>query len=86
MSPARSGGVSHRPLLVRWGLPRDPRATELALAFALTTVATVVLVRGFLQLTGFPTVGGGVLHVAHVLWGGLGMALAILLALPSLDR
>jgi len=74
-------GVAHRPLLVRWGLPRDPRATELVIAFALATVATVVLTRAFLELTGYPTVGGSALHVAHVLWGGLAMALAVVLAL-----
>lgn len=74
-------GIAHRPLLVRWGLPRDPRATELVIAFALATVATVVLTRAFLEVTGYPTVGGSALHVAHVLWGGLAMAVAVVLAL-----
>jgi hypothetical protein len=32
---------------------------------------TVVLVRLFLQLTGYPQLGGGTLHIAHLLWGGL---------------
>ena len=42
---------------------------------------TVVVTRAFLQLAGFPQVGGGGLHVAHVLWGGLLMAVAVVLAL-----
>ncbi|PYG02169.1 hypothetical protein SAMN05216184_101639 [Georgenia satyanarayanai] len=73
--------VSRRHVLLRWGLPRDPRAGEHVLGFVLTTVVTIVATRGLLQLTGFPQVGGETLHVAHVLWGGLFMALAMVLAL-----
>ncbi len=75
------GAVSRRHVLLRWGLPRDPRAGEHVLGFALTTVVTIVVTRGYLQLTGFPQIGGETLHVAHVLWGGLFMALAMVLAL-----
>ncbi len=32
---------------------------------------SVVLTRLFLQLTGYPQLGGGTLHIAHLLWGGL---------------
>ena len=32
---------------------------------------TVVVVRLFLQLTGYPQLGGKTLHIAHLLWGGL---------------
>ncbi|MEE6272426.1 hypothetical protein [Georgenia wangjunii] len=68
-------------VLLRWGLPRDPRGSEHVLGFALTTVVTIVVTRGYLQLTGFPQVGGETLHVAHVLWGGLLMAVAMVLLL-----
>ena len=34
-------------------------------------VVSVVGIRWFLQATGYPQVGGGELHVAHMLWGGL---------------
>src|SRR5690606_22868769 len=37
--------------------------------------------RGYLQLAGFPQIGGETLHVAHVLWGGLFMAVAMVLLL-----
>jgi hypothetical protein len=50
-------------------------------AFFVSAVVTVVLVRAFLIVTGYPKVGGGGLHIAHVLWGGLLMAAAIVTAL-----
>ncbi|WP_324652240.1 hypothetical protein [Georgenia sp. H159] len=74
-------GVARRHVLLRWGLPRDPRGSEHVLGFVLTTVATIVVTRGYLQLTGFPQIGGETLHVAHVLWGGLFMAVAMVLVL-----
>ena len=74
-------GVVRRHVLLRWGLPRDPRGSEHVLGFVLTTVATIVVTRAYLQLTGFPQVGGETLHIAHVLWGGLFMALAMVLVL-----
>jgi len=32
---------------------------------------SVVLTRLYLELTGYPTVGGDTLHIAHAVWGGL---------------
>ncbi len=34
-------------------------------------MVTVVTVRVLLELTGYPQLGGGRLHIAHLLWGGL---------------
>lgn len=65
--------------LLRWGLPRDPVATRHLTGFFVTTVATVVVTRVFLAAAGFPQLGGDGLHVAHVLWGGLLLAVALLL-------
>jgi hypothetical protein len=45
--------------------------------FLASAVATVLLVRLFLAATGYPQVGGNGLHVAHVLWGGLAMGIAL---------
>lgn len=42
---------------------------------------SVSFTRFFLQLTGFPKIGGGELHFAHVLWGGLILFAAALLPL-----
>ena len=74
--------AADRPgLLLRWGLPRDPAATSHLAGFLVATVATVLLTRGLLAATGYPQVGGGGLHVAHVLWGGLLMALGFVVLL-----
>lgn len=56
----------------------DPAALWRVDLFLFTGVATVLVIRTFLSLTGYPQVGGATLHIAHVLWGGLLMALAIL--------
>ena len=32
---------------------------------------SISLLRLFLEITGYPQIGGGELHIAHVLWGGL---------------
>ena len=42
--------------------------------------------RLFLYLTGYPQIGGGQLHVAHVLWGGLLLFIAVLLLLTIANR
>ncbi len=44
-------------------------------------IVAVVGTRWYLQATGYPQVGGGELHVAHVLWGGLLLVAAALLPL-----
>src|SRR5438552_17744366 len=49
--------------------------------FLVSAIATVVIIRIFLEATGYPQAGGGGLHIAHVLWGGLGMLVAIVLLL-----
>jgi hypothetical protein len=58
---------------------RDNRALARFELFLFAAVATVLLVRTFLAVSGYPQVGGGGLHIAHVLWGGLLMGVAIVL-------
>ncbi|NUS71891.1 MAG: hypothetical protein HOQ05_00635 [Corynebacteriales bacterium] len=53
--------------------------------FLLTSVATVLIVRQFLDLAGYPQVSGGGLHIAHMLWGGLFLAGAVLWLLLRTD-
>ena len=71
------GPVRRRPLL-RLGLPRDPASSSHITGFLVITVATVISTRLLLSLTGFPQLGGGAVHVSHVLWGGLLMAMAFI--------
>jgi len=66
----------------RWrlGAQRDRAASYLVITIAAFAV-TVGGVRWYLDTAGYPTVGGGELHVAHVLWGGLALFVAALLPL-----
>ena len=52
----------------------------------LTFAASVALTRLFLELTGYPQLGGGGYHIAHVLWGGLLLFVAALLPLIWINR
>ncbi|HEX5828566.1 MAG TPA: hypothetical protein VFY23_13660 [Candidatus Limnocylindrales bacterium] len=62
--------------------PRVRDDAERSLLLVLVSfVIAVVGTRWFLQLTGYPQVGGGELHVAHMLWGGLLLVLGALLLL-----
>ena len=47
---------------------------------------TVVFIRVGLQLTGFPQIGNDILHIAHALWGGLLLFIAVLLPLVFANR
>jgi hypothetical protein len=52
----------------------------------LSFAASVSLTRLFLWATGFPQAGGGELHIAHVLWGGLLLFIAALVPLILANR
>jgi len=72
---------SHVPAPVkRAGAARYLRLSLLSFA------ATVILVRLFLALTGYPQLGNSTLHIAHVLWGGLLLFIASLLPLILANR
>src|SRR5438309_4192016 len=58
---------------------------ELLDTFFVSAVSTVILIRILLEATGYPRLGGEGLHIAHVLWGGLGMLVAIVLLLGFLS-
>jgi len=51
--------------------------TGLLEAFLITAVLTVLGLRVYLAAAHYPQLGGRGLHIAHVLWGGLAMAVAI---------
>jgi hypothetical protein len=54
--------------------------------FLVSAVSAVLLIRLYLSLTGYPQLGGGGLHIAHVIWGGLLMLAAIILSLGFISR
>ena len=56
----------------------EPESLDL---FLVAAVLTVLTLRIYLKATNYPRIGGGGLHIAHVLWGGLGMVVAIMILL-----
>jgi hypothetical protein len=60
------------------GVRRD-RGQRYLLLTIVALAVTVMAVRLYLDAAGYPKVGGGGLHVAHMLWGGLLLVVAALL-------
>jgi hypothetical protein len=56
------------------------------LTMLLSFAASVIVTRLYLELAGYPQIGGGGLHIAHVLWGGLLLFVASLLPLVLANR
>lgn len=65
---------------------RRPGAENYILITLVSFALSVALTRLFLQLTGYPQLGGGEYHIAHVLWGGLFLYLATLVILVFANR
>lgn len=79
------------PTLVdRLAAPRNPRllrdaqASALVEAFVVIGILTILVTRAYLHATGYPQVGGSTLHIAHALWGGLGMVVALVIVFSFL--
>jgi hypothetical protein len=73
-----------RRLRLNIGLTRDVRAGSHLQTMLVAAVSTVLVTRTYLALTGYPRMGIGSLHIAHVLWGGLLMCLALSLSVGTL--
>jgi hypothetical protein len=50
---------------------------ELQDTFLISAVGMILIIRLQLFLTNYPSLGGGKLHIAHLLWGGLLMMIAL---------
>lgn len=75
------------PLLGRVRKPvRRRRAETYVLVTLLSFATSVGATRLFLELTGYPQLGSGQMHFAHVLWGGLFLFAAALLMLILANR
>lgn len=55
-------------------------------AFVVIAVVTILITRAYLAATGYPQIGGGTLHIAHALWGGAAMVIALVAVLSFLGR
>lgn len=65
---------------------RRKNAEQYLLFTLLSFATTVILIRLFLSLTGYPQVGNNTLHIAHAIWGGLLLFIASLLTLILANR
>lgn len=73
------------PLLAS-SLVRNMALGQFLETFFVAAVAAILVIRAFLAATGYPRLGSGGLHIAHMLWGGLLMLLALVLLLAFLGR
>jgi hypothetical protein len=55
-------------------------------SFIFIAIATIVITRMYLKVTGYPQIGGGTLHIAHTLYGELLMMFALLMGWLLLGR
>lgn len=60
---------------------RNVDAGPLFETFMVSAVAAILTIRVFLHVTGYPQIGGDTLHIAHMLWGGLLMAVSVVFLL-----
>lgn len=81
MVDRHQGGLARHRRLVR-----DLHSGAHLDLFLVSGVASVLLIRFYLRVTGYPQVGGATLHIAHMLWGGLLMLAALVLLLAFLGR
>jgi hypothetical protein len=67
-------------------LLRDFEAGRQLDLFLVAAVCAVLGIRFYLEVTGYPQVGGETLHIAHMLWGGLLMLAAQVMLLSFVGR
>jgi hypothetical protein len=65
---------------------RRKEARKYVLLLMISMAVAIGVTRLFLELTGYPQVAGGELHIAHLLWGGLLVFLAALTTLVLSNR
>ena len=59
----------------------QPSPLDIVDGFVIASVATIVVIRTTLAITGYPRLGGDAFHIAHMLWGGLALTAALLVSL-----
>ncbi|HSK93157.1 MAG TPA: hypothetical protein VLA76_03765 [Candidatus Angelobacter sp.] len=79
MSPGPLFGTFRRPV-------RREGAESYLFLVLVSFAVTVIGTRWFLELTGFPRIGGGDLHIAHALWGGAALFAAAVLPIVMAGR
>ncbi|HUP00716.1 MAG TPA: hypothetical protein VM737_04245 [Gemmatimonadota bacterium] len=82
----RTGGSRFPPPRPSRLFVRNFRAYDHLQAFVVSAVSAILAIRLLLHLTGYPSIGGDALHIAHVLWGGLLMLAAMIVLLSFLSE
>lgn len=49
--------------------------------FLVSAAVSMLVIRVYLHLTGYPQIGGAHLHIAHMLWGGMLMLIALMIGM-----
>jgi hypothetical protein len=78
--------MSRRRLSPFRGAGRNADLGLLHETFFVAAVTTILCIRTQLWLTNYPQLGGHGLHIAHLLWGGLLMVIALAILLSLLGR
>ncbi len=61
-------------------------ASDLILQIMIWAIGTILATRYWLEMMGWPTISFGDWHIAHVLWGGLLMMVAMILIITNYGR
>jgi hypothetical protein len=65
---------------------RNVEFAQLFDSFFITAITTILVIRFYLKITGYPQLGSSTLHIAHLLPGSLLMLAAILVLLAAVNR
>ncbi len=66
--------------------PRDFEAGIFIENFLVSAITSLLMIRLFLAVSGYPQIGGSSFHIAHMLWGGLLMVIALISLFVFLNR
>ncbi len=67
-------------------LVRNVHLGDLLESFLISSISSILIIRFFLAITGYPQLGNGSFHIAHMLWGGFLLMIALVLVLSFLGN
>lgn len=65
---------------------RNIDGDDLLEVFLVSGITSLLVIRFFLKITNYPKIGNGDLHIAHIVWGGLFMMVAVVILLAFLNN
>lgn len=65
---------------------RNVEFAQLFDTFFITAITTILLIRFYLKVTGYPVIGSSTLHISHLLPGSLLMLASVLVLLAAVNR